>query len=206
MLSRLLLFAAVLVVAVPCHAFAQETAEHKHDEKDHKAATMEHMKWHAQIMKMKAEHRSALAALAEIRTELLQHEAELEWMDLTIMNHQTEIAMHEQEGKEDQGKGDRAEAFEKEHAGLMANHEKLKKAMAASASHHTTLIDEIIELVTKHRADFHSQEKSDSAKGSGSKTDAKMMGNSAKGSGSKASHDDHSHDDHSHDDHSHEAN
>ena len=198
MLSRLLLTAAVLVVAVPSLAFAQESAEHKHDEKDHKAATIEHAMWHAQIMKMKAEHRSALAALAEIRTELLQHEAELEWMDLTILNHQTEIAMHEQEEKADHGEGDRAKEFEAEHGELMANHEKLAKAMAESASHHETLIEEIIELVKKHRADFHSQTKSDSAKGSGSKTDSAMMKDSTKGSGSKSGEGDHSHGDHSH--------
>ena len=168
MLSRLFLPAVVLILSFSTFAVAQESAKAKQEdsqmEKEHAAATLEHLNWQTKIMKRKAEHRSALAALASLQADLLKHEAELEMMSLKIMTHQNEMAAHDHaiSEHEEHGKGGQHNELKKEHAEFMGDHKKMKKEIDASTSHHKELIDGIMQLIKKHKSEFNEREMGDS--------------------------------------------
>ena len=180
MLSRLLLSAAVLVLSFSAHAVAQESAKAKQEdsqmEKQHKSAMKEHLSWQTKIMHRKAEHRSAMAALAQLQADLLKHEAELELMSLKIMIHQNEMAVHEHAivEHEETGKGAQHDKLKKVHAKFMMGHEKMKDKIDATTSHHKELIDAIMQLIKKHKAKFNEHGMSDSTKPI-SETEAKIL-------------------------------
>ena len=171
MLSRFLLPAVLLVLSMSFNLVAQESAKDKQEdsqmEKEHASATMEHLKWQTTIMKRKAEHRSALAALAALQADLLKHEAELEMLSLKIQIHQNEMAVHDHAimDHEKTGKSTQHKMLGKEHVEFMKHHTMLKKKMSAEEPHHDELISAIMQLVKKHKAEFHEHGMSDSDKG-----------------------------------------
>ena len=85
MIAASFLSVALLVQSV---GMAQEQSKKEHDQMrtEHKSALTEHQAWAMQIGKLKADHSKALAALAQLRAEILAHDAELDAIASHIMH------------------------------------------------------------------------------------------------------------------------
>ena len=162
MFSRCLFTAVLAVVISPLYAVSQETAteEHSHMNEEHSTAGVDHLTWRAKIGKMRAEHQSALAALARLQADLLEHEAELEMMTVHIDMHEMEMASHAEamHAHEESGEGEQHGELKSEHAEVMGAHAKMGKMIEAAQGHHKELIDGIIQFTGQHMQEFHSHE------------------------------------------------
>ena len=172
MFSRCLFFAALAVVMFPLYAFSQGPAMKAGSpmEKKHHSAKNDHQIWRVEISKMRAEHQSALAALARLEADLLAHDAELQKIMLQIELHELEMTSHNH-AHDDTEKGDQDVAMKAENARFMGEHTELKKIIDGSQSHHKELIDGILNFTKQHMKEFHSHHGSaagDSANGHGS--------------------------------------
>jgi hypothetical protein len=122
--------------------------EHARMKKEDAQAHAEHDAWQKQIVKWRVEHRKALAALREIESKILDHEASLEELaghaaehDDHIRHHDEEIAAHEKEGKAT----DHAKLAE-EHKRVMEEHAKFGKSITSFTDDHEHLVTALMQL------------------------------------------------------------
>ena len=162
MFSRCLFFAVLALVVSPLYAVAQETAteQHSHMNEEHSTAGSDHLAWRAKIGKMRAEHQSALAALARLQADLLEHEAELEMMTVHIDMHEMEMASHDDamSAHEESGEGAQHDELSTEHADVMGAHAKMEKMIEAAEAHHKDMIEGIMKFAGQHMKEFHSHD------------------------------------------------
>ena len=107
---------------------------------------------------MRADHCRALAALARLRAEIHEHEAELESMALQIQLHESEMKSHDDamHQHEQHGEGEQHKPSQANHDEITKRHQMLKKTFSDAASHHDDLIGGILEFSKKHSHKFHS--------------------------------------------------
>ena len=162
MFSRCLFFAFLAVVLFPLYAFSQGSAmkERSPMEKKHHSAKSDHQVWRAEIGKMRAEHQSALAALARLEADLLAHDAELQKMTVQIDLHELEMGSHNH-AHDDSEKGDQDGAMKAENARFMGEHTELKEIIDGSQSHHKKLINGILKFTREHMNEFHAHSHGD---------------------------------------------
>lgn len=154
------LSAVVIVAALGYPTFSQNPssdtdsqAEHTAMTREHQTARAEDLKLQQTITRMKAEHCRALAVLARLQAELLDHQAELETAALHISEHDQEMAEHASEIDRHESTGDAAEHAERaaRHKELMTRHAELQTSSDQLSGHHGELIDEILKLGEAHR-------------------------------------------------------
>ena len=175
-------FSVVLSVLFLSPVLGQDAAQkNEMMRKEHSMAATEHQQWEAKVGKMRVEHRRALAALAQLRAEILAHDAELEAIAEHIRSHKVEMSSHDHALAH---KGDKPE-LATAHGKIMEDHKSLGQALMSEMNHHSELISGIMEFTQKHMKAHHPHQKN----GAG-----KMMGK--EGMKKKA---DHSHADHDHD-------
>jgi SMC interacting uncharacterized protein involved in chromosome segregation len=160
------IFAVFGVVALACTAVSgQDPAKDEHDamRKEHQASMKDHMEWTNKLYQMRIEHRKALAALAKIRAEILEHEVEIEAAFQKIKAHDFEMQMHDDamHEHEDHGEGQQHDALNKKHAQIKKRHMELKKQINVSVKHHEDLISGILKFTEKHLKKFHGSDDSD---------------------------------------------
>ncbi len=154
------------VAALACTSVSgQERAKDEHDSmrKEHQASMKDHIEWTNKLYKMRIEHRKALAALAKIRAEILEHEAEIESAFQKISAHNFEMQMHDHamHEHEEKGEGHQHDTLNKEHEAINQRHMEMKKQITESVEHHEDLISGILEFTKKHLKKFHDHDHSD---------------------------------------------
>ncbi|QDS91732.1 hypothetical protein FF011L_04650 [Roseimaritima multifibrata] len=153
--AALTLAAAVLFpLATP--AFADDSDDHQHMLEEHAAAKQQHAAWLAKAEKMKVDHRKALAAMARLEAEILDHEAELEEQiskirvhEMLIEAHESSIAAHEAGDDVDH------EKLSKQHQQIHRQHEQMEKGMSATTDDHADLIGQLMKFLKNHTKKFH---------------------------------------------------
>ena len=138
---------------------AQDKSRQEHDQMrtEHKTAASEHQAWAIEIGKLKADHSKALAALAQMRAEILAHDAELDLISNHIMQHNMEMkshdgAMHKHDGG---GDGHKHDDMKSTHKKIMDQHTALAKRIEAESKHHSALISGILKFAKEHAKGFH---------------------------------------------------
>ena len=106
---------------------------------------------------MRIEHRQALAALARLRAEILEHEAEVEMMAEQIRSHESEMSAHDHamHEHEEHGHGEKHNDLKSTHTDVMKNHVELSKKIDAESEHHGELIAGILKFYKSHAEKFH---------------------------------------------------
>ena len=155
---------AALVIALlfVSNVSAQDKAAQEHEKMrgEHNAAVTDHQAWSSKISKMRVEHRRALAALAKLRAEILQHDADLEVIADHIRSHEVEMTNHDHamEAHEAHGEGKKHDHLMSTHAEVMKRHASIGKLLEAEETHHKDLIDGILNFAKAHAKSFHSHE------------------------------------------------
>ena len=89
--------ALIIALLLVSNVSAQDKAAQEHEKMrgEHNAAVNDHQAWSSKLSKMRVEHRRALAALAKLRAEILQHDADLEAIADHIRSHEVEMTNHD---------------------------------------------------------------------------------------------------------------
>jgi chromosome segregation ATPase len=149
---------SALLWCVPAAAQDDAAAEHTELRADHEEAEAEHQAWMESLVKMKIEHRQALAALKRLEAEILQHEAELEVQMLKIQMHSRKIAEHDKAiEKHESGAQTAHDELTAEHRQIMATHKKMAKMMKQINEDHQDLISGVIKMAKQHLGKFHAE-------------------------------------------------
>jgi len=155
---------AALLVSCSASTLADDgdSADHRKMLKDHAVAKQQHAEWLVKAEKMKVEHRRALAAMARLEAEILEHEAELEEQisrirvhEMLIDAHESSIVAHEAGEKVDHDK------LTKQHQKIHRQHDEMEKGMSAVTDDHADLIGELMKFLNKHTKKFHADRPSE---------------------------------------------
>ena len=141
---------------------AQEKSKQEHDQMrtEHKTALSEHQAWAVKVGKLKADHSKALAALAQLRAEILAHDAELDAISNHIMQHELEMKSHDgaMHAHDKGGDGHQHNDMKSTHDKIMKQHQSLGQQLEAESKHHGDLISGILTFAKKHSKAFHMHE------------------------------------------------
>ena len=158
--KTLILFFVAAMVCASLQGQEKDKHEHASMRKEHQDSMKDHLEWTNQLYGMRVEHRKALAALAKIRAEILEHEAEIEATMQQINAHEFEMRMHEQamHHHDETGHGHDHDRLMKEHAAIEKRHIELKNQISESSEHHHDLISGVLDFAEKHRKKFHNHD------------------------------------------------
>lgn len=141
--------AGSLLLVVALVAYGQDAkTDHATMKKEHEKAHAEHDAWEKQIVKWQVEHTKALAALREIESRILGHEASLEELAGHVADHEDHIRHHEEEitDHEKGGKGTDHAKLADSHKQVMTEHAALAKQLNSFDDDHDKLVAAIQKL------------------------------------------------------------
>ena len=147
--KQILAILACLGLMAACIGYAADDAsDHAQMKKEDAQAHAEHDAWQKQLVKWRVEHRKALAALREIESRILDHEASLEELAGHAAEHEDHILHHDEEiaAHEKGGKGTDHAKLSEAHKQVMKEHADLAKSLKSFTDDHDHLVAALVQL------------------------------------------------------------
>ena len=138
-----------VVMANLCDGQEKAKKDHGSMRKEHLQASRDHDRWQSDIGKWAAEHKRALAILAQLQARILEHDADLQDLAEHARLHERHIRDHEGEIDEHEKGGSAAEHanLATKHKELMDDHAKMEKEMSSHSDQHQELMQRLSELL-----------------------------------------------------------